>query len=239
MKLYLLIVIVFVLKRLSSGERKLACLLPGRPYGVLQQVHSKLKQGRKKSDSCTKFIKMSLEFKVLLQVVFGILLPAGALLSITIWSVKNGIVPMPTSHRQTQCILQNLPQDPGPLIFDLGSGLGTLAISLAKHYPKSEVIGVESSPIPYWISRILRFILRIQNLSFRRQDILRSSLSTASAIVVYLHRAGIRNLQPKLEQELKTEVWIVSNTFAFPDWKPLKVVNTGDFNNTKIYVYRT
>jgi Methyltransferase small domain len=182
---------------------------------------------------------MSLDFTVLLQVIFGILLPAGALLSITIWSIKNGIVPMPTTHRQTQCILQNLPLDPGPQIFDLGSGLGTLAISLARQYPKSEVIGVESSPVPYWISQLLRIILRIQNLSFRRHDILRSSLSNASAVVVYLHRAGIRDLKPKLEQELRSGVWILSNTFAFPDWKPVKVVNTGDFNNTKIYVYRT
>jgi Methyltransferase small domain len=182
---------------------------------------------------------VSPDFTVFLQIIFGILLPAGALLSITIWSIKNGIVPMPTTRRQTQCILQNLPQDPGPVIFDLGSGLGTLAISLARHYPKSEVIGVESSPIPYWISQVLSFIFRIQNLSIQRQDILQSSLSNASAIVVYLHRAGIRNLKPKLEQELKPGVWIVSNTFAFPDWEPLKVVNTGDFNNTKIYVYRT
>jgi SAM-dependent methyltransferase len=181
---------------------------------------------------------MSFDFTALLQVVFGILLPAGALLSITIWSVKNGIVPMPSTHRQSRCILQNLPQDPGPLIFDLGSGLGTLAISLARHFPKSEIIGVESSPIPYWISRIVRFLLRIKNLSFTRQDILQPSLSNASAVVVYLHRAGIRNLKPKLEQELKPGAWVLSNTFAFPDWKPVKVVNTGDFNNTKIYVYR-
>ncbi len=182
---------------------------------------------------------MDPNFKALLQIIFGILLPAGAVLSITIWSIKNGIVPMPTTARQTQCILQNLPQDPGPAIFDLGSGLGTLAISLARHYPKSAVTGVESSPIPYWISQILRVFLRLPNLSFRRHDLLQTSLSNASAVVVYLHRAGIRNLEPKLEQELKSDVWILSNTFAFPDWKPLKVVNTGDFNNTKIYVYRT
>jgi hypothetical protein len=182
---------------------------------------------------------MNLDFRVLLQVIFGILLPVGAVLSITIWSLKNGIVPMPTTRRQTQCILQNLPQDPGPMIFDLGSGLGTLAISLARQFPKSAITGVESSPIPFWISKILRVILRVPNLSFQRNDILRPSLENASAVVVYLHRAGIRNLKPKLEQELKSGVWILSNTFAFPEWKPLKVVNTGDFNNTKIYVYRT
>lgn len=160
-------------------------------------------------------------------------------MSITIWSIKNGIVPMPTTRRQTQCILRNLPQDSGGVIFDLGSGLGTLAISLARHYPKSTVIGVESSPIPYWISQILRAFFRIPNLAFQRHDILHTSLSDAAAIVVYLHRAGIRNLKPKLEQELKSGVWVLSNTFAFPDWKPVEVVNTGDFNKTKIYVYRT
>jgi hypothetical protein len=182
---------------------------------------------------------MSPDFNVLWQVILGILLPVGALLSITIWSIKNGIAPMPTTPRQTRCILQNLPQDPGPVIFDLGSGLGTLAISLAKHYPNSAVTGVESSPIPYWISRILRVLFRLPNLSFQRHDLLETTLSDATAVVVYLYRGGIRNLKPKLEQELKPGVWIVSNTFAFPDWKPVKVVNTGDFNQTKIYVYKT
>lgn len=182
---------------------------------------------------------MGPDFRVLWLVIFGILLPIGALLSITIWSIKNGIVPMPTTPRQIRCILHNLPQDPGPFIYDLGSGLGTLAILLAKHYPNSAVTGVESSPIPYWISQILRVIFRLPNLSFKRHDFLQTSLSNASAVVVYLYPAGIRNLKPKLEQELKPGVWILSNTFAFPNWKPMKVVDTGDFNNTKIYVYKT
>jgi Methyltransferase small domain len=182
---------------------------------------------------------MNPDFKILLQVILGILLPIGALLSITIWSIKNGIVPMPTTPRQTRCILQNLPQEPGSAIYDLGSGLGTLAISLARHFPKSTITGVESSPIPYWISQLLRVFFRLPNLSFRRHDLLQTPLANASVIVVYLHRAGIRNLKSKLEQELNSGVWILSNTFAFPDWKPIKVVNTGDFNNTKIYVYRT
>ncbi len=182
---------------------------------------------------------MSTDFNVLWQIVFGVLLPVGALLSIMIWSIKNGIVPMPTTRRQTRCILQILPKDPGPFIFDLGSGLGILAISLARSYPKSLVTGVESSPVPYWISRLLRAALRVPNLVFRRHDLLETSLVDASAVVVYLHRAGIRSLKPKLEQELKPDVWILSNTFAFPDWKPVRIVNVGDLNQTKIYVYKT
>lgn len=182
---------------------------------------------------------MSTDVSVLWQIVFGVLLPVGALLSIMIWSIKNGIAPMPTTRRQTRCILQNLPEDPGPFVFDLGSGLGTLAISLARRYPKSVVTGVESSPVPYWISRLLRAVFRVPNLVFRRQDLLETSLVDASAVVVYLYRAGIRRLKPKLEQELKPEVWILSNTFAFPDWKPLRIVNVGDLNHTKIYVYKT
>jgi hypothetical protein len=176
---------------------------------------------------------------VLLQILLGILLPIGILLSVIIWSIKNGIVPMPTNRLQTRCILQNLPDDPGPLILDLGSGFGTLAISVARQYPNSAVVGVESSPVPYWISRIVQMLYRYQNLSFRREDILKTSISDASAVVVYLHRDGMHNLKPKLENELKPGVWILSNTFAFPDWNPMKVVPVGDLNKTKIYVYRS
>lgn len=182
---------------------------------------------------------MSSDSLVLLQLVLGILLPVGILLSVMIWSIKNGIVPMPTSRPQTKCILQNLPKDPGPLILDLGSGLGTLAISIARHFPGSIVMGVESSPVPFWFSKLLRLLFRIPNLKFRREDILRTSVVDASSVVVYLHREGMRNLKSKLEKELKPGVWILSNTFAFPDWKPLKVIPVNDLNKTKIYVYRS
>jgi hypothetical protein len=176
---------------------------------------------------------------VLFQILLGILLPVGILLSVMIWSIKNGIVPMPTNRLQTRCILQNLPDDPGSLIFDLGSGFGTLAISLARQYPNSSVVGVESSPVPFWISRMLQMLYRYPNLSFRREDILKTSITDATAVVVFLYRGGMRNLKPKLENELKPDVWILSNTFAFPDWNPLKVVPVGDLNKTKIYVYRS
>ncbi len=155
-----------------------------------------------------------------------------------IWAFRNGIVPMPTSPVQTRTIVQNLPKNPGPFIYDLGSGFGTLAISLAKRYPNSTVVGIESSPIPFWFSCILRKIYRVPNLSFRREDFLKTSVADASAVIVYLYRDGVRNLKPKLEKELQPGVWILSNTFAFPEWKPVKVAPVSDFNKTKIYVYR-
>jgi trans-aconitate methyltransferase len=175
----------------------------------------------------------------LLQVILAILLPVGALLSVLIWSLKNGIVPMPTTRAQRERMMQNLPGNPGEFLFDLGSGFGTLAIALAKRYPKSVVVGVESSPIPFWVSAFLKMILRLENLTLRREDIMKTSIVNASAVVVYLHRTGMRNLQTKLQKELKAGVWIISNTFAFPDWQPEKVVPVGDFNKTKIYVYRS
>ncbi len=181
---------------------------------------------------------MLLDGMVLFRLL-GILVPVGILLSVMIWSIKNGIVPMPTSRLQSRCILQNLPDDPGRLIFDLGSGLGTLAIAIAKRFPNSAVIGVESSPVPFWISRFLRMLYRIPNLSFRREDILKTSVVDASSVVVYLYRNGMRNLKSKLETELKPGVWILSNTFTFPDWKPTKVVPVNDLNKTKIYVYKS
>ncbi|HSE39561.1 MAG TPA: SAM-dependent methyltransferase [Acidobacteriota bacterium] len=182
---------------------------------------------------------MSSSNTVLLQVIVGILLPVGALLSVVIWSLKNGIVPMPTTRVQRERMMQNLPEDPGEFLFDLGSGFGTLAIALARRYPKSVVVGVESSPVPFWISALLKMIFRLENLTLRREDIMNTSIVNASAVVVYLHRAGMPNLKTKLQNELKPGVWIVSNTFAFPDWEPEKVIVVGDINKTKIYVYRS
>jgi len=174
----------------------------------------------------------------LLPVLLYLGIPLYLSTSIVVWAIKNGIGPMPTSPKQKQCLLSSLPSHVKGKIFDLGSGWGTLAIPIAKRHPECEVVGYESSPVPYFVSQVLQLTLRYSNLRFHRKDVLQTPVQDASVIVCYLHPAAMKRLKPKLESELKAGTVVITNTFAVPGWKPENVIEANDIYRSKIYTYR-
>src|SRR5262245_47594071 len=142
-----------------------------------------------------------------------ILLPLAIVMTIVAWTAINGIGPLPTTGKQKKAMFSALPESVGGTIYELGSGWGGLGVALAKRYPGCRVIGIENSPIPYWISRVVAKFSGCQNLEFRWQNIQEHRLSDASLIVSYLHTGAMKKLKPKLERELSGNTWIVSNTF--------------------------
>ncbi len=142
---------------------------------------------------------------------------------------------MPTSRKVKEALLRMAPKDLEGTLYDLGSGWGTLVIPLAKRYPQCQVIGVESSPIPYSISY---FRKNPNNLRLLREDFFAISLENATMIACYLYPGAMLKLRDKFEEELHTGAWVISHTFAVPDWKPLQTVTVNDLYHTKIYLYQ-
>jgi hypothetical protein len=164
-----------------------------------------------------------------------IFIAAAILLSLVYYSVRNGISPMPTSPKAIKALMSLLPSEVHGVIYELGSGWGTLAIPLAKKYPNNAVIGFETSPIPYWVSKSISFYYR--NLTILKHDFYKVPLADAGLIVCYLHPKAMDKLQAKFEKELRSGVCIISNTFAIPHWKPEKVLEVNDLYRTRIYLY--
>jgi trans-aconitate methyltransferase len=156
--------------------------------------------------------------------------------SLVFWTVKNGISPMPTAPRAKHAIISVLPAVNGS-VYELGSGWGTLVFPLADHYPNCQVTGIESSPIPYWVSRLQQLFYSYPNLAIERADFFHYDLSGAQLIVCYLYPEAMRQLKYKFQKELQPGAWVVSNTFAIPGWIPEKVVTLDDLYHTKVYLY--
>ncbi len=160
-------------------------------------------------------------------------------ISIVIGSMKTGIPPMPTSGRVCRAMMSFAENSgTGPLI-DLGSGWGTIVIALARKYPDRQIIGYELSLVPWFVSLALKHILRLNNLELYRQNFLEADLSNASVLLCYLFPAVMASLQEKLELEATNEMLIVSNTFALPSWKPVRVKKINDMHGSLIYQYRS
>ncbi|MFT5707057.1 MAG: hypothetical protein ACI9ES_001346 [Oceanospirillaceae bacterium] len=155
-----------------------------------------------------------------------------------VWSTLiTGISPMMSSSKACQTMLAEIDShEKGPVI-DLGSGWGTLVIAVAKKHPNKQVIGYELSWLPWLVSIILKYSLRLDNLTLYRKDFKNAELSSASTLVCYLFPGGMVALQEKLAHEVFNKVTIVSNTFALPLCQPTRVIRLRDFYQTPIYVY--
>jgi hypothetical protein len=161
----------------------------------------------------------------------------GIAASIIQWSLRNRISPMPSSPKAKKSLLSILPEVSGN-IYELGSGWGTLAFPMAKHYSNSQVVGFETSPIPYFISRAWLSVAGPSNLHFERKDIFDVPLDDASLVVCYLYPEAMKRLKDKFHGELKPGTWVISSTFAIPGWSPVQVVEVKDIYYSKIYIYR-
>jgi hypothetical protein len=90
----------------------------------------------------TVFEKMKNLFDWLM--IFLVLVPlVSILLSIVIWSLRNGISPMPTVAKVKRKLFTVLPDQIPGTIYEFGSGWGSLLIDLGRHYPNHPVLGYE------------------------------------------------------------------------------------------------
>ncbi|RYV02138.1 hypothetical protein SOPP22_11280 [Shewanella sp. OPT22] len=155
-----------------------------------------------------------------------------------VWStLKTGISPMMSSSKARDAMLDELELEKEGAVIDLGSGWGTLVIPLAKKYPNKQIVGYELSWLPWLVSIILKYSLRLDNLTIHRKDFRNAELNTASNIICYLFPGAMIALQEKLEKKVFNKVTIVSNTFALPSYKPTKITKLNDFYRSPIYVY--
>lgn len=172
------------------------------------------------------------------MITIALLIFVMIIFSVVYWSIRNGISPMPTSPKARRKLLDVLHLELDGVIYELGSGWGTLAFPLARLYPKCQVIGFETSLIPFWFSKVRQCVMRLPNLQLRREDFFQVTLQDASLVVCYLYPGAMRRLGVKFLEELKPGTWVVSNTFSIPGWRAIEVVEVGDLYYSKIYLYR-
>lgn len=116
------------------------------------------------------------------------------------------------------------------LVFDLGSGDGTILIEAAKKDARG--VGIELNPFLVWYSRQrIKYSGYKDKVSIKLGDFNRCSFKDADVVFLYLLPSTIFNIQEKLLGELKIGSRIVSNGIPFAGGKFEKVRNN-------IFLYR-
>jgi len=158
-------------------------------------------------------------------------------LSVVLWTLKNGISPMPTSQKIQRKVLGSVPPETQGKVIDLGSGWGNMVVQFAKLLPQCQVIGYETSPIPFLFSKLWRRLSGLHNIQLSRKDIIKASIADAALVYCYLYPGAMKELQQKFDNELKPGTIVISNMFALPDWEPVQVLQVQDMYHTRVYIY--
>jgi hypothetical protein len=124
------------------------------------------------------------------------------------------------------------------LLFDLGSGDGRIVIAGVQNHG-ARCIGIE---IRKELVKESSKKIKDLNLSTRAAivfgDFYSINLSNADVIVSYLLTVVNRQLETKLEKELKLKAKVISHDFEFPDWKPTEFIEVNEgWLDHKIYLY--
>jgi hypothetical protein len=120
---------------------------------------------------------------------------------------------------------------------DLGSGWGGFVLKIARVLPGMRVCGVDDDSLRVFWARFRAAFYK--NLSFKKENIFDTDVSSADVIYVYLPQELMPALEVKLQKELKHGCLVISNSVHFETWQPSEILITHpdkpDFQ--KLFIY--
>jgi len=129
---------------------------------------------------------------------------------------------------------------PKDVVYDLGCGDGRIVIAAAKKYG-ARGVGVDIDP-----ERINESIANARRagveklVTFRVEDALKTDVSEATVVTLYLLSFANIQLRPILEKQLRPGARIVSHNFGMGNWQPHEVDSFVDSNGgtRTLYLWR-
>jgi hypothetical protein len=127
---------------------------------------------------------------------------------------------VPTPPAVVDVMLELAGVGPEDFVIDLGSGDGRIVIAAAKKRGASG-FGVEIDGALAWEAR--REAQRqgvARRVEFKEQNLFITDIARATVVTMYLNRRLMLQLRPRLFEELKPGVRVVSHDFDMEKWRP-------------------
>lgn len=156
------------------------------------------------------------------------------------WSVYNTRVPFypsfPSTWRAMHRILEQHADDQSLKVLDIGSGIGDIAMFLARQRIHDEVSGIEIAPLPWAISA-LRAIFSGTSVKFTLGDYRQLHFASLDVVFAYLSPAAMGPVWQKVQQEMRPGSLFVSSEFPVPDVNATRIIYPA-VNAPALYIYQ-
>jgi SAM-dependent methyltransferase len=144
---------------------------------------------------------------------------------------------VPTPQEVVDRMLQLAGVTKADVVYDLGCGDGRIPITAAKVYG-ARGVGVDIDPQRIAESNANAKVAGVTNLvTFLLEDAMKTDVSPATVVTLYLLSAANLKLRPILTSQLKPGARIVAHNFSMGDWEPDKVDRFTDTSNSRRTLY--
>ena len=149
-----------------------------------------------------------------------------------LWPIVIGAGWVPTPKDTVKKMLHLAEVGPSDTVFDLGSGDGRIIFMAALEF-EANAVGIEADPLRVLITRIWIGMKGLEEqVNIIWGNVFKEDLSTASVITIYQSTEINNKLKEKLLRELRPGTRVISYSFIFEGWKPIKVDE-----KTNLYLY--
>ena len=147
---------------------------------------------------------------------------------------------VPTPQEVVERMLTLAGVSKSDVVFDLGCGDGRIPITAARKYG-ARGVGVDIDPQRIAEANANAKAAGVEHLvTFKLQDAMKTDVSGASVVTLYLLSASNLKLRPILTRQLKPGARIVAHSFGMGDWTPEKADSFTDAEGRSrmLFLYR-
>jgi hypothetical protein len=138
------------------------------------------------------------------------------------------------AERQLAARLAELP--PGFRFVDLGSGLGGTLLRLARAYPNSQFLGVETAPLTFLLCWLR--CLPQGNCTVRMRSLWGVDLGDFEVVYCFLSPAPMPALWDKACAQMQPGALLISNSFEVPGMPAEESLPLGDWRGSQLLLWR-
>lgn len=106
---------------------------------------------------------------------------------------------------------------------DLGAGIGSVVLYLAKRFPNIEFYAIENAPLSFWIGKLR--CRKFNNIHWQMHNFAHQNLNHFDLVYVFLSPNPMPSLWIKAKKEMKKNALLVSCTFAIPNANAFQIVD--------------
>jgi SAM-dependent methyltransferase len=147
---------------------------------------------------------------------------------------------VPSSPEVVDRMLTLAKVGPKDVVYDLGCGDGRIVIAAAKKYGARGVgVDIDAERIDEAMANARAAGVE-KLVTFKLQDALKTDVSQATVVTLYLLTFGNLQLRPILQQQLKPGARIVAHNYGMGNWQPDAVDTFTDSNggSKTLYLWR-